>query len=493
MQRRLISSLLILSLLLSNVSYAEDLTATQQDYDIAGISHSMPLSLEVEALQFSVSVPTELPCYVHANGTVDVANNAIIKNNGNNTIQVKEIAVTPKTGWSIKPYNSELSQNQFGLRINEKLSTEGSFTWNKFKVEQEQEVPVVYDIKIGKYEQGLEYTSIADITMVLDWYEVDPYLQVTGDTLYDGSTMVQLGEVLQLETPTTYSMRSTNTWSSSDETKATIDENGIVTPIEPGRVTFSYGDLEVPIHVYGEPKAISASDMNMSTSTITIPDHYYKDGVWYTVTSIANEGFSTTALNNKSVIVSDTIVSIGDYAFTGNPKSVKLPESLQYMGVGIFKGCNNLITVNLPSSITHIPDYTFYKTSIGSFVPHDGIVSIGEYAFGDISNMGTIVIPKNCAYVGSYAFYGCSKATKVYVYGPLTKLNPYTLPWKQLVCYFPRTLTHIGSDNLWSQAFDGCTINYEGSAGEWQMVTSEGGTNKATIYYNSDYRTKPPT
>ena len=495
---KLLSTILSLFLILSNVVYAEDLTATQQDYDIAGTSHTMPVSVEVEPLQFSVSVPTELPCYIHADGTVDVANNAIIKNNGNNVIQVKEITVTPRTGWSIKPYNSELAQNQFGLRINEKLSTEGDFKWSNFKVDKEQEVAVTYDIKLGTYEQGLEYTPVADIVMMLDWYVHDPYEQSTGDTLYDGSTMVRMGEVLQLETPTTYSMRSIPTWTSSDESIATVDESGLVTPVQPGRVTMSYGDYEVPMHMYGEGVALNHKMLNNSNNDVVIPSHYFKDGTWYTVTSIANNGFIGCSNIIKNLVIPDTVTNLGDDAFKGckDILSISIPESVLYIGSGAFYGCASLRSVKIPSMIEHILPSTFYNCSSITNLPlPDGLLSIGDNAFNGCLGLTDVTIPVNVTSIGSHAYYRCNNLHMMKILGKIERLPEYMFCNQSssanfLSLYLPVTVTTIEGF-----VFNGfgtpANIYYEGTEGQWNAITVHSNNGKLlgiTKHYNSTYR-----
>ena len=489
--KRILSSVLLSSVLLSNV-YAADVSTTATELDTSGTDHTMPVMLEVESLVFSVSVPTQLPVFIDVDGNSSVAENASIVNNGNKEIQVTDITITPSTGWTLKAYDGEFGANEFGISINSNKSGDGTLTCNSFRVAKQQEVPVNYDIRIAEGTEGFEPVEIASVTMTVGWFIRDPNTQYTGDTLYDGATMVKMGEVLQLEAPMTYSMRST--WESSDTSIATISETGLVTPVQPGRVTMSYGDYEVPMHMYGESVAASYANINSSNRDVVLPDHYYKDDTWYTVTSIADNAFdSSSNLYFTSMVIPDTVTYIGQKAFyqQGQLSSIDIPDSVTYIGQKAFYGCNALKSIHIPESVTSILPETFYSCiNLTSIVLHDELISIGAGAFTQ-SGIVDIEIPSSVIDI-STAFKNCSRLKSLVIKGPIEKLDAYALNKCSVLesLYLPRTLTVIGQQN-----FDGYTkptIYYEGTEGQWSAISINASDSKQLTSlaknYNVSYR-----
>ena len=65
--------------------------------------------------------------------------------------------------------------------------------------------------------------------------------------------------------------------------------------------------------------------------------------------------------------------------------------SVTSIGNKAFLGCNDLVSVTIPSSVT----------------------SIGFYAFGDCSNLQSVTIPNSVTSIGDFAFKSCNKLTSV--------------------------------------------------------------------------------
>lgn len=86
----------------------------------------------------------------------------------------------------------------------------------------------------------------------------------------------------------------------------------------------------------------------------------------------------------KSVVVSNGITSVGDYAFYqyATLQSVTLPDSVTSIGISAFKDCINLKTINVPMALQTISSYAFYNCpAIPSMSIPATVTSIGSYAF----------------------------------------------------------------------------------------------------------------
>jgi fibronectin type 3 domain-containing protein len=92
----------------------------------------------------------------------------------------------------------------------------------------------------------------------------------------------------------------------------------------------------------------------------------------------------------KTLILSDSITTISDYAF--------------YF-------CLNLTgTLTVPNMVTKIGDHAFFycRNLTGSLTIPNSVKDIGEYAFGSCESFtGTLTLPDSLSSLGTYAFYNC--------------------------------------------------------------------------------------
>jgi hypothetical protein len=96
------------------------------------------------------------------------------------------------------------------------------------------------------------------------------------------------------------------------------------------------------------------------------------------------EGGESPPHNVVRVRVDPSVTSIPAYAFDGRKKlaEVELSEGLIVIGAESFMWCNNSITkINIPATIKRICDNAFKYSLQCPICLHDGIESIGEYAF----------------------------------------------------------------------------------------------------------------
>lgn len=144
----------------------------------------------------------------------------------------------------------------------------------------------------------------------------------------------------------------------------------------------TYGDFNYEVN--RDETAVKITKYTGLDAEVIIPSEI--DGI--TVTHIDGDAFADNK-KLKSVVIPDSVISIGWGAFTRcsaltdvtlsvNVKEIKpyafrectsltcpmiLPETLTTMGSGVFWGDSVLTTVSLPSNIKKIPDDTFYGCS----------------------------------------------------------------------------------------------------------------------------------
>ena len=171
------------------------------------------------------------------------------------------------------------------------------------------------------------------------------------------------------------------------------------------------GDFEYIVKSNGTATVVGYQ----GTGDIIIPQML--DG--YTVTAIGDKAFCGNEYsdNKVSVTLSDTIKTIGEFAFLGiNVYSINIPDGLENIGNGAFWFCDNItyrISSNHPTFA--VIDGALYDKSQkkliygkeGAAIP-EGIREIGAYACSCVMDCGIdsrgIVLPSTIEVIGDYAF-----------------------------------------------------------------------------------------
>ncbi len=159
------------------------------------------------------------------------------------------------------------------------------------------------------------------------------------------------------------------------------------------------------------------------------------------------------------VIIPDTlggfpVVSILEYAFRETDiKSIKLPDSITYIGEGAFMDCEKLEKINIPMGVKEIKKDTFSQcfslkeiklsgtvTLIGGNaffsctalekINLSGVTTIEFSAFRNCKKLSGVTFSDSLEVIGEGAFFGCASLKEVLV---------------------PSSVNHIGYD-----AFSGC-------------------------------------
>lgn len=89
-----------------------------------------------------------------------------------------------------------------------------------------------------------------------------------------------------------------------------------------------------------------------------------------------------------------------------------VPKDVTKIGDYAFSGCENLVEIKLPDSVTSIGHWCFSKSSLKSIVIPDTVTEIGSAAFWECRALEKITIP--AAKFGSNAFYECKNISEVY-------------------------------------------------------------------------------
>jgi len=113
-----------------------------------------------------------------------------------------------------------------------------------------------------------------------------------------------------------------------------------------------------------------------------------------------------TAFNNAnitSVVIPNSVTSIGDYAFAGSQLSrITIPNSVISLGTGAFQR-TQLSSIEIPNSLTTISSGLFSSTKITNVVIPKSVTSIEGSAFAG-TPLTSITIPNSVIRIGNSAF-----------------------------------------------------------------------------------------
>lgn len=136
-----------------------------------------------------------------------------------------------------------------------------------------------------------------------------------------------------------------------------------------------------------------------------------------TVKAIADGAFNSNE-NITSVTVPGSVKSIGCWSFAGcdSLTSVKLSSGLTSIGNDAFRASSALKTINLPSTLNTIGNEAFFMCYALEKIAIPGSVSaIGKEAFRECTSMTSISLPDAAVVLGEGAFSSCSKVTSLTV------------------------------------------------------------------------------
>ena len=149
-------------------------------------------------------------------------------------------------------------------------------------------------------------------------------------------------------------------------------------------------------------------------------------GESFTVVRIGNNAFSGCG-SLTSIGIPDGLTEVGNAAFTGcnglqkpvynasifffmptnYEGEYRIPAGIKEIHEGAFQNCNGLAAVTISNSVASIGNYAFAGTSLKDVTIPNSVKSIGDYAFYECQEMASVTIPNSVKSIGNFAFGNC--------------------------------------------------------------------------------------
>lgn len=161
----------------------------------------------------------------------------------------------------------------------------------------------------------------------------------------------------------------------------------------------------------------------IDTTKMEVPQTVEWRGHTLTVTSLGQGSFG--GVNADSIVLPNTITSLGDYTFQSNNRlrHINLPAPLQSIGSCCFQWCSNLEEIALPDSLQRIGDGAFANTGLREVKFPAKLTRIDNNAFAGCKQLRELNFPKSLETIGSWAFANCPQIEKITTNGPLATIG----------------------------------------------------------------------
>ena len=196
-------------------------------------------------------------------------------------------------------------------------------------------------------------------------------------------------------------------------------------------------------------------------------------------------------LQVKTIIVSDNVTTIGNYAFSNfGTTSVTIGNSVITIGTQAFYSCGYLTSVIIPNSVTSIGNFAFYRClALTSVTIPNSVISIGNSAFENCRELTSVTISDNVILIEVGTFGSCYKLSSVTVGRNVASISRgafYRCHLSSLS--LPNKVIHIGV-----LAFGECTNMSSVSMGEsLNVIEDEAFDNCTSLSTIVSHAVKPP-
>ncbi len=185
----------------------------------------------------------------------------------------------------------------------------------------------------------------------------------------------------------------------------------------------------------------------------------WKNGVLYIGNHLirGSKTISEYVIKDGTKTIADGAFYFGGLLFTKISLTlISIPDSLISIGDSAFSGCEKLTTITMPDGVTNIGNSAFYNcSSLANISISDSLISIGDSAFSGCEKLTTITMPDGVTNIGNSAFYNCSSLANISISDSLISIgdDAFSGCKKLTTITIPDSVTSIGDG-----AFNRCSL-----------------------------------
>lgn len=286
-------------------------------------------------------------------------------------------------------------------------------------------------------------------------------------TVTPEKSIISVGETEQLRatlTPNTDQLDDSSvSWSSSNESVATVDSNGLVTGLSLGQVditgetingltatakvivenfTFTFSGTE------GNSEATVTGYLGTDREVIIPSEAVNHEAGWTTPSPVTRVGSSRFTLNGEieSLFLPDSIIEVGSNAFENRAEltSVRWGKSIQTIEASAFQG-TSIRELVLPDSVTRIGASAFFQGNIETLELGNNLEEIGIRSFGE-NKLTSVRIPDSVQIIGTNGFFN-NQLTDIHLGKGLTSIRQGVFSSNNLTSIeIPETIISVGTE-----------------------------------------------
>jgi hypothetical protein len=167
---------------------------------------------------------------------------------------------------------------------------------------------------------------------------------------------------------------------SAEDLKAYLDKQPANTPDKPIRVTMNANAPMLPNIVAAINSAGKYVSLNLSGNALKfIPEYAFSDEF---SDELKKEGCELLV----AITLPDSVTSIWNHAFEGctSLSSVIIPNSVTNIEYSAFKGCTSLSSVTIPNRVIKIGQFAFYGCTGLTSVKFESNIAFGNFGGGSV-------------------------------------------------------------------------------------------------------------
>ena len=225
--------------------------------------------------------------------------------------------------------------------------------------------------------------------------------------------------------------------SGSNPIRVKFNETGNEYTVKEGKVEYaksSNSDEEIEVDMTPTSEDfftwIENEDGTITITGIVKNENRDPEGIgWYytvetdTIISKTHVVFPSTINGKRVTRIGSDIFNTGMWSARKMPvESIVISEGIEYIDDNAFNNCTKIQSVILPDSLIEIGNYAFSGIGISSITFKNSLTSIGEEAFYYCSNLNNIEFSNSIINIGPYAFCGCPNLTNVTILGNIKNI-----------------------------------------------------------------------